>query len=125
MTVFLMLGSLFSVVYMGGTRWYFPGASEGIAWYFGYIVCYALAAMIGFKTPVNSASEVLIIALKALLPVSGLLLFVYGLFLQFMTSTAPLGNGDVLDTTTSMLGTLCIVTGIVMVIISLWAIRKN
>lgn len=125
MTVLLLLGSLFSLVYMGVTRWYFPGASEGIAWYFGYIACYALAAVIGFKTPANSASEVLIIALKALLPVSGLILFVYGIFLQFMASTAPLGNGDVLDTSTSITGTLCIVTGIMMVIISMWTMRKN
>ncbi len=125
MTVLLLLGSLFSLIYLGVTHWIFPAATEGLVWYFGYIACYGLAAFISFRIPATSATEAMIVALKALLPASGAMLIIYGCFLQFASSHSAVGDADVLNTTTSMTGPLCIVTGIFLLMASCWMLRKE
>ncbi|MCH9408681.1 hypothetical protein MNC86_22155 [Pantoea agglomerans] len=125
MTVLLLLGTLFSLIYLGVTHWFFPAATQGLVWYFGYTACYGLAAFISFRIPATSATEAVIVALKALLPATGAMLIIYGCFLQFAASPLAVGDADVLNTTSSMSGPLCIVAGIFMLIASCWMLKKN
>ncbi len=124
MMFFILTGTILSVIYNVATHWIFPGVASGLVWYFGYFACFGLAGYLALNFKAESPGEAVILALKALLPVSGLILLIYGFFAQFGTATVSSGNADVLDSSASMTGPLCIITGIILILLSIRLSRR-
>lgn len=125
MLVWVVLGSVFSVLYTVASRCFIPGATTGLAWYFGYFASYGLAAFLTFGMPASKANEVMIVAVKALMPVSGIMLFVYGAFVEYTSAVAPVGDSDILNTASNPWGPVSIIGGIFIIILWLLMRRKG